>query len=131
FVKGGKKASLNTSGQEIAKLADSDTDQFDDWSKTRGQTLARANARLSARLVNGYLADSFSSSGFSRSGFSRSGFWTWSPFSSCFTFLPFSGGWGTPYGGTYGPFWYGGNSLYGGYNGRSYNPYYPPPIITG
>src|ERR1043165_1082402 len=49
-VKGGKKATLNTSGQEIAKLADSDADQFDDWSKTRGQTLARATARLSARL---------------------------------------------------------------------------------
>src|SRR5436190_16269345 len=49
IVKGGKKVSFTGNGEQVAKLTDSDTDQFDEWSKERGQTLARANERLSAR----------------------------------------------------------------------------------
>lgn len=121
IVKGGKKVTFSGGGQEVAKADDRDVDQFDDWSRTRGETLARANARLSARLVNSYLANSFGRSSFS-GGF---GLWTWSPFSSCYTFLPFSQGWNSPYGryGAYAPY-------YGNNFGRPYNPYYPPPIIT-
>jgi FecR protein len=116
-VKGGKKVSFTSDGQHLAKLTDSDTDQFDDWSKTRGQTLARANERLSARMVNGYLlANSWN---FATSGFSSSGFWTWSPFSSCYTFLPFRYGWGSPYGGSYGAY---ANSWNGYQNHNPYNP---------
>jgi FecR-like protein len=119
YVKGGKKVVFANGGQEIAKLADSDTDQFDDWSKLRGQTLARANARLSARLVNGYLLANSSSS------YAGWGLWTWSPFSSCYTFLPFRGGWGTPYGGYYGAYTFPYN---GGYNNN--NPYNPPVVTS-
>src|ERR1051326_5031616 len=53
IIKGGKKVTFTSAGPTIAKLTDSDKDEFDDWSKTRGQTLARANAKLSARTVNG------------------------------------------------------------------------------
>ena len=116
YVKGGKKLTFVGSEQQMAKLTDKDTDQFDDWSKDRGKTLAIANARLSARVVSGYLlANSFGMGGGSW------GYWTWSPFSSCYTFLPFRNGWGSPYGGSYGQYAYGG----GGY----YNPF-SPPVIT-
>ncbi|HYW73335.1 MAG TPA: FecR family protein [Pyrinomonadaceae bacterium] len=114
-VKGGKKLTLTGGAPEIAKLTDADKDDFDDWSKTRGQTLARANTRLSARTFNGYLSSG--SFGFSN-GFSRWGLWTWSPFSSCYTFMPFYYGWGSPYGGSYGAFYpthtYSNNSPYYG-----------------
>jgi len=123
-VKGGKKVTFASSGQQIAKISDSDTDQFDDWSKTRGKTLALANARLSARLVNGYLANSLSSI---NSGSSGWGFWTWSPFSSCYTFLPFHYGWGSPYGGYYGAY---APSYGNGYNNNNHNNPYNPPVIT-
>jgi len=123
IVKGGKKVSFTSGGEQVAKLTDSDTDQFDDWSKDRGQTLARANARLSARTVNGYLSSWGVNSG------SSAGLWTWSPLSSCYTFLPFHYGWGSPYGGYYGSYTYGyGNGYYN--NGRSNNPYNPPPVYS-
>jgi len=117
-VKGGNKVTFTSAGPTIAKLSKNDTDEFDEWSKTRGQTLARANEKLSARTVNGYLntgfgSSSFGGSGFGGFGFSRWGLWTWSPFSSCYTFLPFHYGWGTPYGGGYG--------AYAPYYGNSYH----------
>ena len=121
YVKGGKKVTFTSSGQDIAKLTDADTDQFDNWSKLRGQTLAQANARLSARMVNAYL--STNSWDFRNSNSPGWGLWTWSPFSNCYTFLPFRYGWGSPYGGYYGAsFGYSGNSN----NGNPYN----PPVIT-
>lgn len=112
LIKGGKKVTFTSAGQTVAKLTSSDKDEFDDWSKTRGQTLARANQRLSARMVNGYLSSS--SWGFADARFGRWGLWTWSPFSSCYTFLPFYYGWGSPYGSNYGAYApYGGRGSYG------------------
>jgi hypothetical protein len=123
-VKGGKKVTFASSGQQIAKLTDSDADQFDEWSKLRGQTLARANLRLNARMVSSYL----SANSFGNSFSSGLGLWTWSPFSSCYTFLPFHNGWGSPYGGSYG--WYvgWGNGYY--YGNHNNNNSYNPPVIT-
>jgi hypothetical protein len=123
IVKGGKKVIFASSEQQIAKITDADTDQFDDWSKTRGKTLALANARLSERMVNGYLMNSW---GLMNSRSSGWGLWTWSSFSSCYTFLPFNYGWGSPYGGYYGAYapWSGGY-----YNNRN-NPYNPPAVTS-
>lgn len=124
IVKGGKKVTFASSGQQIAKLTDSDTDQFDDWSKDRGKTLALANARLSQRTVNGYLTAN--SWGLMNSRASGSGLWTWSPFSSCYTFLPFNYGWGSPYGAYYNSYapWSGG-----GYYHNQNSPY-SSPVVT-
>jgi ferric-dicitrate binding protein FerR (iron transport regulator) len=123
-VKGGKKVSFTGAPPTIAKLTDEDKDEFDEWSKTRGQTLAKANARLSARTVNAYLT---ANSWFGGSAFSsRFGLWTWSPFSSCYTFLPFSYGWGSPYGGYYGAFY----SMYGNGYYNHQGPYSNPNVIT-
>lgn len=119
IVKSGKKITFSSAGQSIAKLAKTDQDQFDDWSKLRGQTLARANERLSARTLNGYLKSSAWSMVDAR--FGRWGLWTWSPYASCYTFLPFYYGWGSPYGSNYGLFAGYGNGYYP-YNPRSYNP---------
>jgi len=117
LIKGGKKVTLTSTGETVAKLTNNDKDQFDDWSKTRGQTLARANMKLNTRTVNGYLMAS--SLGYGSYGFSRFGLWTWSPFSSCYTFLPFYWNWGSPYGSYYGAFY----NRFGGYYGGGYGNY--------
>jgi len=123
LVKSGKKATFTGGQPTIAKLTSSDKDEFDDWSKTRGQTLARANLRLSAGTVSDYLSSG--SWSFADARFSRWGFWTWSPFASCYTFLPFYYGWGSPYGNHYGNYaGFGG----GGYYGNGIN---NQPVITG
>jgi antitoxin (DNA-binding transcriptional repressor) of toxin-antitoxin stability system len=111
-VKGGKKVTLTSSGETVAKLTKDDKDQFDDWSKTRGQTLARANTKLNPRTVNGYLMAG--SLGYGSFGFSRWGLWTWSPFASCYTFLPYYYGWGSPYGSYYDAYFNHGGGYYGG-----------------
>lgn len=102
IIKSGKKVIFSSAGQSIAKLEKTEKDQFDDWSKLRGQTLARANERLSARTLNGYLSSS--AWGRFNARFGRWGLWTWSPYASCYTFLPFYYGWGSPYGSSYGLF---------------------------
>jgi hypothetical protein len=106
ILKSGKKITFTRASQLTAKLTKNDNDAFDDWSKERGKTLARANQRLSARALNGYL--SLSQWG-RTSMFGGWGLWTWSPFASCYTFLPFHYGWGSPYGSYYG--------LYAGFGG--------------
>jgi len=122
IVKGGKKLTIRPHVQSaIAKMTRDDRDEFDAWSKERGKTLAQANQRLSARVVNGYL--STGSWGWMSTRFGRRwGLWTWSPFASCYTFLPFYYGWGSPYGSSYGSSY----GLYGGFGG-----YYGQPVIVG
>jgi len=110
IVKSGKKVSFSSAPTLIAKLTKLDQDEFDGWSRARGQTLARANEKLSARALDSYLSPD---SWFLFSArFSRWGLWTWSPFTSCYTFLPFYYGWSSPYGRYYG--------MYAGFD-----PYYP------
>ena len=119
IIKSGKKVSLTATAPLTAKLTKLDRDEFDDWSRARGQTLARANERLSARTLNGYLSsDSWSLSG----AFGRWGLWTWSPFASCYTFLPFYYGWSSPYGRYYG--------LYAGFDPYYYPRNYNGPVIV-
>lgn len=103
IVKGGKKIIITGNAPAaIARLTNNDKDDFDIWSKERGETLARANERLSRRGLNGFLSSSPPL--WTGARFGRWGFWTWSSFAGCYTFLPFYYGWGSPYGGSYGMF---------------------------
>lgn len=108
-IKSGKRITITsgTAALPIAKLTKNDKDSFDNWSKQRAETLARANQKLSTRALNGFL--STASWRFPDASFGRWGLWTWSPFASCYTFLPFYFGWGSPYGGFYG--------MYAGFGG--------------
>ena len=97
-VKGGQKLIFTRDTMDTARLAGDDLDEFDGWSKARGETLARANGRLSTRSINGFRSlasfnDPWSSG--------QRGLWAWSPFANCYTFLPFYDGWTSPYGGYY------------------------------
>jgi len=116
MIKGGTKITFHQGSSFTAKLTRKDRDEFDDWSKERGEFLARANERLSIRTLNSYLFDSGWDSGFYSS--SRFGLWTYIPFSGGFTFFPFLYGWSSPYGHNYGlcgwlGYGFGGNGYFG------------------
>ncbi|HVS83347.1 MAG TPA: FecR family protein [Pyrinomonadaceae bacterium] len=101
FIKGGNEVVFRGGSFLATKLGKRQQDQFDDWSKERANTLAKANERLSARGLNTYLA-SFNSFEWAFSAANPYGLWAFSPFSRCFTFLPFYYGWSSPYGHNYG-----------------------------
>src|SRR5436190_19386281 len=122
MIKGGTKVTFNKGSSFTAKLTKKDRDEFDAWSKGRGEFLARANERLSIRTLNSYLFDSGWDSGLYSS--SRFGLWTYSPFAGGFTFFPFHYGWSSPYGHNYGRCGWLGYG-FGGGNG------YFGPIIVG
>jgi FecR protein len=109
-VKGGNKVVFTGGSFSVAKLQKTDKkdwDTFEGWSKERGQTLAKANSKLTQRELSGYLGAFNGRFPFSTFG-SRSGLWMYNPNIRCFTFLPFGYGWDSPYGASYSSFFYGG-----------------------
>jgi len=100
-VKGGNKVIFSATSVSVAKLTSEekkDKDNVEVWSKDRAETLAKANRRITDRMMT----SAFSSwNGFGRFGFRSSGLWFYNPLSSCYTFLPFGFGWGSPYGSHY------------------------------
>jgi hypothetical protein len=102
-VKGGNKVIFSATTHSVAKLTGDekkDRDETDLWSKDRAQILAKANRRISDRMLASAF-DSFRSSDWLFGGGRRSGFWYFNPRSSCYTFVPFYYGWGSPYGSSY------------------------------
>ncbi len=76
---------------EVAKLAGRQKDAFDEWSRERGQLLARSNVRVSPGLLHSYVSQQ------SALGW---GLWTYSSRAGCYTFLPWYP-WSSPYGRAY------------------------------
>ena len=106
IVKGGNKVTFSQGVMARAKLV-KDKDDFEIWSKQRAELLARANQKLSNRVLSGYLS-TFSGWDSPFWGPRRWGFWTFSPRAGCYTFLPFFYGWSSPYGHYYGSYYWGG-----------------------
>lgn len=103
LVKGGKVARIGAGGVEVAKFDKKNRDALDLWSRERGQELARINDKLANRNTNAFLARTSFDSMFSASNrFDPLGFWLWSGQYGCYTFLPFSQGYRSPYGHWYG-----------------------------
>jgi hypothetical protein len=120
-VKGGKKVLVGGGAPlEIAKYDKKDQDQFDLWSKERAQTLARANEKLSERALNGFFSSYSNGDWANLFDISQSGIWLFNSRMHCYTFLPFSQGWGSPYGHSY------MTSIYY-YPRLNNNPYYGQP----
>ncbi|HSB09632.1 MAG TPA: FecR family protein [Blastocatellia bacterium] len=112
-IKDGKIASAEGDTAAVASLNKKLTDELDNWSKERARTLIAANRQLSNSLMRRSLGMSFLANA-----------WVFDPFCRCYTFLPYTGGFSSPYGWSYpvcNPYWYraynrwnGGGSL-GGY----------------
>lgn len=99
-VKGGNKVIFNATNVSVAKLTKEEKkrqEEIDTWSKDRAETLAKANRRLTDRMLNTAFASYRNWDPFSRS----LGLWFYNSRAGCYTFLPFYYGWGSPYGGTY------------------------------
>jgi len=126
-VKGGNKVVFSSGSFSVAKLEKADKkDTFEAWSTDRAQTLAKANSRISARTLTAFTA-SFRHDWAYPGLRGRSGFWLFNSDFGCYTFLPFGYGWGSPYGGSYSRFFYGGG--YGYCCGRG--PIYGSPVVNG
>jgi hypothetical protein len=119
-IKSGNEVVFRGGSVVTTKLGKKQQDQFDDWSKARANTLARANEKLSARGLNSYLS-TINSFDWAFSAANPYGIWAFSGLSRCFTFLPFYYGWSSPYGHYYGlyfdQYWPGGR--WGGGDYRS------------
>lgn len=127
-VKGGNKVVFSSNSFSVAKLekADKDRDSLEAWSKDRAQTLAKANSRISDRMLNAFAASLANDWSFGRFG-RRSGFWLYDAGVGCYTLLPLGYGWSSPYGGYYSQsFFYG----FGGYN-PGFGGYYGVPTGRG
>ena len=83
------------SEMQFAKLDKKDTDELDHWSRRRAEFLVAANSRLSPWLMTS-LSD--------RYGYNQRGGWMFNPWFGCYTFVPFDGTFGSPYGYRYGMF---------------------------
>ena len=80
---------------QFAKLDKKDADELDRWSRRRAEYLVAANSRLSPWLMTA-LSD--------RYGYNQRGGWMFNPWFGCYTFVPFDGTFGSPYGYRYGLF---------------------------
>lgn len=118
-IKNGKQAIVDGATPVIAKLDKLDVDSLDDWSKTRAKSLIAANNSLSNRGMRRSVGIASL----------NNNAWVYDPFCRCYTFLPFTGGFSSPYGwgySNYNPYWYRsewpgwyGGGLYGGNGGSS------------
>lgn len=120
-VKGGNKVVFSATNVSVAKLTkeekkSKEKEEVDVWSKDRAETLAKANRRISERMLTSAFASFRDSDPFSNG---RLGFWFFNSRAGCYTFLPFFYGWGSPYGNSYSTSIYY-NPAYNSYpNGRN------------
>jgi hypothetical protein len=100
-VKGGNKVVFSATNVTVAKLTREEKkvqEDVDAWSKQRAETLAKANRKISDRMLSSAFASYRDWDPFSRSS---SGLWFYNSQARCYTFLPFYYGWGSPYGNSY------------------------------
>jgi hypothetical protein len=122
-VKGGNKVVFSATNVTVAKLTKEEKktkEDVDVWSKDRAETLAKANRRISERMLTSAFASYRDWDPFSRRSL---GLWFYNSRSACYTFLPFFYGLGSPYGSSYttsiySPYFYNGFG-YGGWPARN------------
>jgi len=91
---------LSATNVSVAKLTKEEKkveEDVDNWSKERAETLAKANRKISDRMMTSAFASFRDWDPFSRG----SGLWFYNRDARCYTFLPFYYGWGSPYGNSY------------------------------
>ena len=102
-INGGNKVVFSNETFFVAKLQEADkkrVDEFDIWSKDRSKTLAQANRKIQRREMSALWA-SARDPWFRYYTAGSSGLWYYNPSFSCYTFVPFYMGWGSPYGSSY------------------------------
>lgn len=100
-VKEGRVARVGTGGEVLLAKFDKKRDAFDDWSRARGKELARLNEGLRSNSQS--TVASFNDYDFNNNYYG--GVWVYLRDRGCYTFLPYSSSWRSPYGHAYGS-WY-------------------------
>lgn len=105
-LKGGRESSSNGNEFVVAKFDRDDTDDLDNWSRSRSRELARMVASLDRNGMRTSLLSSFNYGVWDM--YSSFGLWVFDPFRNSYCFLPFGWGWSSPYGFGYGRYigWY-------------------------
>ena len=102
-VKGGNKVVFSSTNVSVAKMTKEEKklqSEVEDWSKERAETLAKANRRITNRMLTSAFAsfgDPWRDRYFGRSF----GIWLYNPVLGCSTFVPWYYGWRSPYGTSY------------------------------
>jgi uncharacterized membrane protein YgcG len=118
-VKGGNKIVFSATNVSIAKLTKeekkrNDKDEVEVWSKDRAETLAKANRKITDRMLTSAFSTSSNPWEPLRPYGRTFGIWFFNPNAGCYTFLPFYYGFGSPYGSSY------TTSIYSPYPNRTY-----------
>lgn len=113
-VKGGNKVVFAATSISIAKMTDREKDlektvPIEGWSKSRAETIAKANSRISGRMMTSAFSMMSDSDLLFFGAFRRSGFWFYNSQANCYTYLPY-GYSSSPYGYGYPRTVYGGVS---------------------
>lgn len=104
-LKAGRSAMISGRDATVAKFDRDNADAFDVWSKLRGKELARATERLERNSMRRSLMSSYNRGLWNV--FNTFGVWVFDPMRRMWLFLPFAGGWNSPYGYDYGyGLWY-------------------------
>jgi hypothetical protein len=119
-VQGGNKVVFSANTFSVAKLTKeekkaAEQSDVDVWSKQRADTLAKANRRITDRMMTSAFASFRDFNAFQRSAF---GLWFYNRGIGCYTFLPYFYGLGSPYG------WGYSTSIYANYFPPGWNGYY-------
>lgn len=105
-VKGGNKVVFSSTNVSVAKLTKEEKKRIeqegvDVWSKDRAETLAKANRRITDRMLSSAFA-AYGRDPWRDPFFGRSfGVWFYNPILGCSTFIPWHYGWRSPYGSSY------------------------------
>lgn len=101
LVRGGRAASVAAGAEpSVAKFDKKNRDALDLWSRERGKELAKLNERFSRREVR----TAFSGLDLFDAGYRFGGVWV--AYGGCYTFLPYTAYWRSPYGYGYGSWYY-------------------------
>jgi hypothetical protein len=124
-VKGGNKVIFSATNVSVAKLTKEekkvkDKEEVDVWSKERAEALAKANRRISDRMISSAFTSIVGPHLFGGSPF---GYWFYNSRLGCYTFLPNGYGWVSPYGSWYSTaiYYHPGNSYSSGSHSGSGN----------
>lgn len=122
-VKEGNKVVFSSTAFSVAKVEKpkKTSEDIEAWSRDRAHTLALANNKIRTRDLNTVLASLEDFWWASLAPRSR-GIWLFNPYYSCFTFMPFGYGWGSPYGSSYSRIFGCGSCGYYGPNYWGYRP---------
>jgi hypothetical protein len=104
-IKEGLAATFDGKTQSVAKLSKQQEDDFDSWSRSRGELVAQGNKHFPAPAFSSYLGSLDPWNFGFWDMFNGYGVWAYYPGFSCYTFLPLSYNWRSPYGRHYNGFY--------------------------